>query len=467
MKDPKAEVRDSLAWVLGRLCDVLPEPVLEPGTIDQVAQALGAGLSMEPRVASNVCWAIGPLYDAAYEAAANIHGDQAPPSFALSKFTQQFVTGLLATAERADANTDDLQAAAYEALMTVIGRLAEDCYPVVLQCGEQILLRLRTSVSQLAAVTSKEQMRALVQTQSLLCGALVSVVRALKNEDVVRVGPNVMETIFGLFRAKSGAETEVQEDGLMLVGALADSLGAQFEPYLGAVKPFIASGVQNVAASETCKICIGLMGDIATSMGAKIAPHCDEFMTALLQILKMPSLEASIRPIVLAACGDIATGIGGDAFGKYFQFVIAALQESSVSAAKNVSEEDYDIIDEQNDLRNACLSTYTAILLALKGDGATANPNVKHMKPTVPHIIQFIAECLKDTELNESFVRDAAGIIGDAIDIYGAEVKQILPVPFCQELIRRANAGDNEDKQTNRNGRYAQKLMAKIGIQTM
>lgn len=64
MKDPKAEVRDSIAWVLGRLCDVLPEPILQPGTIEQVAQALGMGLGMETRVASNVCWAIGPLYEA-------------------------------------------------------------------------------------------------------------------------------------------------------------------------------------------------------------------------------------------------------------------------------------------------------------------------------------------------------------------------------------------------------------------
>jgi len=422
---------------------------------------------MEPRVASNVCWAVGSLYEAAFEAAQNMTHDGTVQTFSLSKFTQDFATGLLATAERADATSDSLQAAAYEALMTMCGNLAEDGYTVVTQIGEQILLRLRTSVGQLAAVASKEQKRALVGKQSLLCGVLVAVVRALKDQHVVAMGPQVMETIFGLFQSNAGSETEVQEDGLMLVGALAEKLGNNFEPYLAAVKPFIAAGVQNVAASETCKICIGLMGDIATSMGAKIAPHCDEFMTALLTILKMPALDASIRPIVLAACGDIATGIGGDAFGKYFQFVIAALQESSVSAAKDVSAQDYDVIDEANDLRNACLQAYTAILLALKGDGATASPNVRHMMATVPHIIQFISECLKDAELDEAFVRDSAGIIGDFIATYGAEVKQILPVPFCQELVTQAvNGPDNKDRQTKSNGRYAQKLMAKIGIQT-
>jgi importin subunit beta-1 len=315
-------------------------------------------------------------------------------------------------------------------------------------------------------VSTKEELRKVVAKQSVLCGAITAVVRVLKQEHVAMLAPQIMETVFAIFRAGTGAEAEVQEDGLMLIGALVEQLGAQFEPYLAAVKPFVAAGVQNTGAAETCNICIGLMGDIARSMGAVVTPHCDEFMTALLTILKIPTLAPSLKPTVLSTCGDIATGIGGDAFGKYFQFVMAALQESSIAAAKDVSNEDYDTIDAQNDLRDACLETYTSIFMALKGDGPTPHQNVSHMMPVVPHIIQFITECMKDPEVSERFIRDAAGIVGDFIEVYQVQVKPILPVPFCVALVKKAMDSENT-KQTKRNGQFAAGYLKKIGIHAM
>ena len=129
-------------------------------------------------------------------------------------------------------------------------------------------------------------------------------------------------------------ETEgVQEDALMLAGAVASGLGDEFAPYMDALKPYILRGLANTDAPEVhdalanhpcpiiliqsnaphahtlerpkahillifpdvhgspllqvCKISVELIGDFATAMKMAIAPSCDEFMSGLLAALQV------------------------------------------------------------------------------------------------------------------------------------------------------------------------------------
>lgn len=56
MKDPSVVVRDTTAWTLGRICDLLPEAAINEVYLAPLLQCLIEGLGAEPRVASNVCW---------------------------------------------------------------------------------------------------------------------------------------------------------------------------------------------------------------------------------------------------------------------------------------------------------------------------------------------------------------------------------------------------------------------------
>lgn len=56
LKDPSVVVRDTGAWTVGRVCDILPESVLNEEIMTPLLNALVEGLVAEPRVASNVCW---------------------------------------------------------------------------------------------------------------------------------------------------------------------------------------------------------------------------------------------------------------------------------------------------------------------------------------------------------------------------------------------------------------------------
>ena len=55
MADESVVVRDSVAWTLGRICEIIPQVVLENNLQNLVGTLLNQ-LDAEPRVAANVCW---------------------------------------------------------------------------------------------------------------------------------------------------------------------------------------------------------------------------------------------------------------------------------------------------------------------------------------------------------------------------------------------------------------------------
>lgn len=112
------------------------------------------------------------------------------------------------------------------------------------------------------------------------------------------------------------------------------------------------------------------------------------------------------------------------------------------------------------------METYASILIPVReikngGEAKAAGVHVQRMMATVPHIIQFITACVNGNNLGDSFAREAVGVVGDLIDIYGAEVKPALPTPFCKGLVEKAVVESYRHRATVR---YARNLMTKIGI---
>lgn len=72
MHDSSVNVRDTAAWTIGRVCEIIPDAAVAPPNLQPLLQALVTGLTAEPRVASNVCWAFSSLAEAAYETASQV-----------------------------------------------------------------------------------------------------------------------------------------------------------------------------------------------------------------------------------------------------------------------------------------------------------------------------------------------------------------------------------------------------------
>ena len=56
LKDNSIVVRDTAAWTVGRLCEIIPEAVINEQHLTPMLHALVEGLNADPRVAANVCW---------------------------------------------------------------------------------------------------------------------------------------------------------------------------------------------------------------------------------------------------------------------------------------------------------------------------------------------------------------------------------------------------------------------------
>nr|XP_060500940.1 importin subunit beta-1 [Panthera onca] len=100
MKDPSVVVRDTTAWTVGRICELLPEAAINDVYLTPLLQCLIEGLSAEPRVASNVCWAFSSLAEAAYEAADVADDQEEPATYCLSSSFELIVQKLLETTDR-------------------------------------------------------------------------------------------------------------------------------------------------------------------------------------------------------------------------------------------------------------------------------------------------------------------------------------------------------------------------------
>lgn len=56
MRDPVVLVKDTVAWTLGRICELLPQCIKPKYHLKDLITALIAGLNDNPRIINNCCW---------------------------------------------------------------------------------------------------------------------------------------------------------------------------------------------------------------------------------------------------------------------------------------------------------------------------------------------------------------------------------------------------------------------------
>uniref|UniRef100_A0A667WUH3 Karyopherin (importin) beta 1 n=1 Tax=Myripristis murdjan TaxID=586833 RepID=A0A667WUH3_9TELE len=363
MKDPSVVVRDTTAWTVGRICELLPEAAINAVYLSPLLQCLIEGLGAEPRVASNVCWAFSSLAEAAYEATDAAEDQEEPSTYCLSSSFEIIVQKLLETTDRPDGHQNNLRSAAYEALMEIVKNSAKDCYPAVQKTTLVIMERLQQVLQMESHIQSTSDRIQFNDLQSLLCATLQNVLRKVQHQDALQISDVVMASLLRMFQSTAGSGG-VQEDALMAVSTLVEVLGSDFQKYMDAFKPFLGIGLKNYAEYQVCLAAVGLVCDLCRALMSNILPYCDEIMQLLLENLGNENVHRSVKPQILSAFGDIALAIGGE-FKKYLEIVLDTLQQASQA---QVDKTDYDMVDYLNELREGCLEAYTGIIQGLKGD---------------------------------------------------------------------------------------------------
>lgn len=451
--DGQRLLKDTTVFTIGRIIQYFPDQIYE--RLDETMNALSAAIQDEARIASKACWAIHNLGVSVEEAANNESNGDEELTNVLSKYMDPVLQALLKTVEREDVNEANLTVNAWEAISALISAAARDTYPILEGYVGVFLQRLDITIK---APHSQK----LDEVQGLLCGALQSLIQKL-GDRMRRYANEVMQLILTLFQTKLNMQQalvqkgetvnySVQEEALLVVGALANALTFDFDIYMQAFAPFLIAGLRNQSEAAVCTIAVSILGDLCGALGDKIAPYCDEIITVLLQNLQSSAINRDVKPNIIAAFGDVALAIGAQ-FEKYLQYVGLVLKQASEAQVDTSNEQ---MVEYLNLLRESIFESYVGILQGLKKQRPQA------FNPYVDGLIEFIKIVAQDENTDQEVFRCAVNVIGDLANVYGLKVRQLLSQDWILQLVRDAtSSGDHDVRQT---GAYATKQLKKINL---
>ncbi|CAF0903368.1 unnamed protein product [Adineta steineri] len=436
LRDSNIAVRDTTAWTIGRIFKFVTQAVLTDGLIGEIGKTLVNGLNDVPRVATNICWSFSSLASAAYEHAESLDDeDDTPKTYLLSPFFDDIVKKLIETTDRPDGNQSNLRNAAYEALMEMIRYSPKDCYVTVQKTTLTIVDRLNRVISIESHATNSNDRVQISDLQSLLCATLQSVLRKMHGNDAPLISDPIMEALLSMLKSNTGKSSAVQEDALIAIGTLVEVLGLNFMKYMDYVLPFVYEALNNHTEYQICAAAVGIITELSRSLLDKLIPYCDQIMTHLFTCLSDDKLHRSVKTQILSTFGDIASAIGGH-FKNYLEHVLNTLNQA---CRAQVANNDYDMIDYLNELREGCLSAYTGIIQGLRGSTTTANSVVlaelQLVTAQLPFIMQFLETIARDTNKSDSLISAAIGLIGDLVTTYGQVMLQFVEREAFEKLL--------------------------------
>ncbi|CAG0884070.1 unnamed protein product [Cyprideis torosa] len=435
LKDSSVAVRDTTAWTVGKVCEIVPGAVLQDNFLKPLLGALVEGLQAEPRVAANICWAFTSLAEGANELAETPEGHDEPPTDKLSEYFDVIVGKLLETTDRPDGNHHRLRNAAYEAIMEMIKNAPTDCYATVQRTTMIILERLNQVLAMEGHIVNPNDRNQFHDLQSLLCATLQSVLRKMTKEDAPQISDAIMGALLHMFQSSSQSKQGgVQEDALIAVTTLVEALGEAFIKYMESLKPFLLIGLRNYHEVQVCQAAIGLTGDICRALGKHVLSFCDDVMALLLEIVSARDADRALKPQILGVFGDMALAIGLD-FSKYLDYVLQVIQEASQAQATG---NDYDVIDYMNELREGCLVAYSGIIQGFKEENGVVSPGLQKLQEHLQIVGNFIKLIIADPNKNDAVVASLAGLIGDLCGAFGLAV---LPMAEDQVIYEFISAG--------------------------
>lgn len=388
MKDVNSHVKDTTAWTLSRIFELLHTPstgfsVISSANLQRVVGVLLDSIKDAPHIAEKVCGAIYYL--------AQGYEDAGTSSSLFTPFLPDIITCLISTADRTDCGDSKLRSAAYETLNEVVrcSNLAETSH-IITQLLPAIMNKLGQTVE--LQIVSSDDREKQGDLQALLCGVLQVIIQKLSSADetkpvILQAADQIMVLFLKVFACRSST---VHEEAMLAIGALAYATGPEFGKYMSEFYKYLEMGLQNFEEYQVCAISVGVVGDICRAIDDKVLPYCDNIMAHLLKDLSSSDLHRSVKPPIFSCFGDIALAIG-EHFDKYLPYAIPMMQGAAEICAR-MDNSDEEMVEYGNQLRRSIFEAYSGILQGFKN----SKPDL--MLPHAAQLLQFVELVCRDSE---------------------------------------------------------------------
>ncbi|XP_043723851.1 importin subunit beta-1 [Telopea speciosissima] len=451
MRDENSHVKDTTAWTLSRIFELLHAPasgfsVISSANIQRVVGVLLESIKDAPNVSEKVCGAIYYLAQGYEDAGTN--------SSILFPYLPDMISSLLSTADRKDSTDSRLRASAYETLNEVVrcANLAEASH-IIAQLLPVIMTRLgQTMELQIVSSDDREKQGEL---QALLCGVLQVIIQKLSASDdtkpiILQAADQMMVLFLQVFACRSST---VHEEAMLAIGALAYATGPDFGKYMSEFYRYLEMGLQNFEEYQVCAISVGVVGDICRALDDKVLPYCDGIMAHLLKDLSSGVLHRSVKPPIFSCFGDIALAVG-DQFEKYLPYAVPMMQAASEMCVQ-MDTDDEEMMDYGNQLRRGIFEAYSGILQGFKSSKADL------MLPHAPHLLQFIEVVCKDQQREDGVTKAAVAVMGDLADALGPKIKILLKDrTFYGEFL--GECLESDDDQLKETATWTQGMIGRV-----
>ncbi|KAH9834388.1 ARM repeat-containing protein [Rhodofomes roseus] len=437
MNDPNLHVKDTDAWTLGRICDLLINTIKPDVHLHPLVSALVNGLQDNPRIVANCCWALMNLADQlGYSEGDDVSAANTNP---LSPYVDGIVQALLRVTETA-SNEGNYRTAAYEAITSYVTHSSADTIPVVQNTAVAILARMEQLLAMQNQIVGVDDRNNWNDLQSNFCSVIISVTRKL-GEGIQPLADRIMTLILQLMSA-AGKTSTILEDAFLVVGSLAASLEQGFAPYISAFLPFLYPALKAFDDTQLCTVAVGVIGDICRALGEHSSQYANAFMGVLLEDLSSEVLNRDVKVSILSCFGDIALAIGMT-FEPYMQTTMGVLRQAG---AVQPNPLDLDMVEYVASLREGILEAYTGIVAGLKNTEKSTL-----LLPHIPHILELVQKCLADSERTDTAAKLCFGLIGDLADTFpDGQVKQLLLSDWLMNELRQKNRYPQDVKKTLR-----------------
>lgn len=437
INDESLHVKETVAWCLGRIADLVVDAIDPLTQLPSLMEALLSGLQDHPKVSTNCCWTLINLLEKL--CAESVSSD----SSTLSRFYHALIPVLVALSGRGD-NESSARASAYEALSVLVLHSANDTLNIVQGVATEALSRLESTIEMQLQVTNAEDKGQLEELQINILSLLTNVIRRIGHT----IGLDAADSLMAMFlRLLNNQEPNalIEEDIFIAISAVAGAVGPHFVNYMDAFMPYLTAALQN-PDSPTTVTAIGLVADISHSIGQDILPYLDQVMNILAMQLNKEDLPRDLRAPILSCFGDVASSIGIKIL-PFLDFIVTQC-DAAVRLNNTYLPEDEEFYYA---MKEAALDCFVGIVTAFE-------ENPQQILPLASTIFSLELQIASDVDLLalNRVVRAAVGLLGDLAAMFpSGELKLAYNQDWVTEFIKNTRQNPMLDENTHIAARWA------------
>ncbi|AAS51041.2 ACL187Wp [Eremothecium gossypii ATCC 10895] len=432
INDPVLQVKETVAWCIGRIADLVVGAIDPQRHLSDVINACLLGLNDHPKVATNCAWTIINLVE---QLADN-------PGSPIYNYYPVLVDSLMKTANRPD-NEHGVRASAFSALTTLVEFSTDQVGESVTSISSYVLDKLGHTINIDEGQLSTDDRQSLEELQSNILTVLSASIR--KNpQSVSAVSDMLMDLFLKLLSKKDSSY--IEDDVFYVISSLATSMGKGFERYLETFSPYLVHALNQVQ-SQVSVTAVGLIADISNSLEDDFKKFAPAFMNVLGSMISSQDARMELKPAVLSVFGDIASNIGDD-FIPYLNQVMALCVAAQNSGPESAS---LDALEYNVKVQEAVLDAYVGMVAGLH-----SQPDALFQYAGT--IFQFLSSFAENPALSseDTSARSAVGIIGDIASMFpDGRIKQLYAQTWVTEFIKKTRSNPNFSQATKDTARWA------------